>query len=62
LKYDMRHRITLQNRTSVQDPVGNRDESYAFVATFLAAYVPNTGRMYGGGGEIHSETDCRVSD
>lgn len=58
MKYDMRSSIILQNRTSVQDPVGNREESYANVATFLAAYVGNTGRMYGGGGEIHTETDC----
>lgn len=58
MKYDMRHSITLQKRVSTQNPIGNRNESYVDVATFKAAYVPNTGRMYLGAAQLHTETDC----
>jgi len=58
MKFDMRHSIALQNKASTQNELGNRVESYIDVATFRAAYVPNTGRMYLGGSSVHTETDC----
>ncbi len=58
MKYDMRSRITLQTRSSTQNPVGNRSESYVDMATFFAAYVPNNGRMYIGASQMHTEADC----
>jgi len=58
MKYDMRHRIQLQNKSSIQNEVGNRVETFVTIAIFLAAYVPNTGRMYWGAGSVHVESDC----
>lgn len=58
MKYDMRSSITLQTRTNGQNPIGDESSSYTNLATFRAAYVPNNGRMYPGGGQIHTETDC----
>jgi SPP1 family predicted phage head-tail adaptor len=58
MKYDMRSSITLQSRASGQNPIGNQSESYVNVATFFAAYVPNNGRMYNGGSQLHTESDC----
>lgn len=58
MKYDMRSSITLQSRASGQNPLGNHTESYTNLATFKAAYVPNNGRMYVGGSQMHTEADC----
>ena len=58
MKYDMRSSIILQNRVSGQNPLGNHAESYVDVATFRAAYVPTNGRMYLGGSQLHTESDC----
>lgn len=58
MKYDMRSSITLQSRASSQNQIGNHSESYTNVATFKAAYVPNNGRMYLGGSQLHTESDC----
>ncbi len=58
MRVDMRWAITLLTKTSVQNPIGNCGENYVTVATFRAAYVPNTGRMYVGAASIHTETDC----
>lgn len=58
--YDRKHSITIQTKGSTQNPVGGRNETIGYnnIATFRAAYVPNTGRMYMGGGEVHTESDC----
>ncbi len=59
MKFDMRSSITLQTRTSLQNPVGGREgASYVDVAIFRAAYIPNNGRMYVGASQMHTEADC----
>ncbi len=55
---DKRATITLLTKVSTQNPIGNRDENFVTVATFRAAYVPNTGRMDVGAAALHTETDC----
>lgn len=57
MKYDMRSTITLQARPGGQNQIGNKLPLVS-IATFRAAYIPNNGRQYSGGGQIHTESDC----
>jgi len=58
MKYDMRHTIILQNKTSTQNALGNRDESFVNVAVFKAAYIPRSGMMFVGGTMVHTDLQC----
>ena len=58
MKYDMRSSIILQSRADGQNPLGNKGENYVDMATFRAAFIPNNGRMYVGGSQMHTEADC----
>ena len=54
----LKHKITLQNRVSTQNPIGGRSESYIDVTTIRARCVQSGGTMYMAGGESHKESDC----
>lgn len=59
MKYDMRSSITLQSKSTTQNPIGGTSGGDTFVdlATYRAAYVPTAGRMSVDASEIMTESD-----
>ena len=58
----LRHKITLQNRISTQNPVGGRDYSFVDVpglGNLWASYeASRPGLIYFGGDEAYTEGEC----
>jgi SPP1 family predicted phage head-tail adaptor len=56
---DLRHRITLQQKTTTRDAEGNVRETWADVATVWAAFEPIRGREYFQAASVNAENTVR---
>ena len=56
----LRHRVTFQNRSAVQDSFGGQQQVWADAFTVYAAIVPTTGREIYNAQAIHAEVSHQV--